>query len=201
MTKYNLLIKTGALFLFFLIITGCASTAPTRFYSLSSLAASDAANETSSDNNEIAIEVKPVEIPDYLSRPHIITRAGQNEITVADFDKWAGSLKTDITRVIAENLSVLFSSSHIYASPRESYIPVKYQIMVNVSRFDGTLGGDVVLKAQWIILEGEDRTIIVMDRAKFSEKTEGKDYASLVAAKSRMIEKLSREIAASITRE
>ncbi len=198
--KYPFLYQIGFLFGVFLIMAGCASTAPTRFYSLSSLVASDATNETASADQDIAIGVGPVEIPDYLYRPQIITRTGRNEIKIADFDKWAGSLKTDISRVIAENLSVLLSTVRVYAYPWKNYIPVKYQIVVNVSRFDGSLGGDVVLKAHWTILGGEDKKVILTDTASFSEKTDGKDYDSLVAAKSRMLANLSREIATALTR-
>ena len=198
--KYPFLHQAGFLIVVLLIMTGCAGTAPTRYYNLSSLAVSDAANETASADQDIAIGVGPVEIPDYLYRPHIITRIGQNEIRVADFNKWAGSLKTDISRVIAENLSVLLSTGRVYVYPWKNYVPVKYQIVVNISRFDGSPGGDVVLKAQWTILDGKDRKVIVMDTAGFSEKTDGEDYDSLVAAKSRMLADLSREIAAALIR-
>ena len=201
MMKYPFLYQPGVLLAIFLIMaTGCASTAPTRFYSLSSLVASDSTKETTPVEQDIAIGVGPVEIPDYLDRPHIITRTGQNEIKIADFDKWAGSLKTEISRVIAEDLSILLSTGRAYVYPWKKYVPVNYQIVVNVSRFEGSLGGDVVLKAHWIIMGGESKKVILMDTSSFSEKTDGNDYGSLVAAKSRMFTNLSREIATALTR-
>lgn len=179
------------------MIAGCASTAPTRFYSLNSLASPEAEVNVLSTDQNIAIGVGPVEIPDYMDRPHIVTRTGQNEIKFSDFNKWAGSLNSDITFVISENLSALLSTRHVYAYPFKSYIPIDYQVVVNITRFDGMPGGEVRLKADWTILGGSKK-VILMDAVSFSEQTDGRDYDSLVAAKSRILTNLSRDIAAAL---
>jgi hypothetical protein len=188
----------GVVFGLLIVMAGCASTAPTRFYSLNPMAAADTASKAASADHGLAIGVGPVKIPDYLDRPHIVTRTGQNQFTLSEFDKWAGFLENDISRVIAENLSVLLSSGSVYAYPWKSYIPLKYQVEVNIIRFEGVVGGDVSLAASWSILEANEKEIILTDKASFREKTDGKDYVSLVAAKSRLLANLSRVIVESI---
>jgi uncharacterized lipoprotein YmbA len=180
------------------MMAGCASTAPTRFYSLNSLASTETELKDVPTIQHVAIGVGPIEIPDYLDRPHIVTRTGQNEIKIADFNKWAGSLKNDISRVISENLSALLPAGRVYVYPFKSYIPIEYQIVVNISRFEGLSGGKVMLNADWTILGGKEKRVILTDAVSFSEQTEGNDYDSLIAAKSRMLANFSRDIAAAI---
>ncbi|MCK5286372.1 MAG: membrane integrity-associated transporter subunit PqiC [Thermodesulfovibrionia bacterium] len=182
----------------FLMLVACASTAPTKFYSLNSLVDTRATHEAVSVDQNTAIGIGPIEIPDYLDRPHIVTRSSQNEFRVSDFDKWAGSLKNNISRVIAENLSVLLSSERIYVYPWKSYTPIEYRIVVDITRFDGLPDGDVLLKVNWSILAGDGKKVLLMKTSSFSEKTEGRGYSALIAAESRALENLSREIASAL---
>ncbi|GAB6190600.1 PqiC family protein [Desulfocastanea catecholica] len=59
----------------------------------------------------------PVEIPDYLNRPEIMTRKGRNTVELAEFNRWAGSFKESITAVLAENLGLLLGSDLVYVPP------------------------------------------------------------------------------------
>ncbi len=182
----------------FLILTGCASTAPTKFYSLTSEVTPDITYKADVPDRNFSVGVGPVTVADYLDRPQIVTRTGRNEIKVSDFNKWAGSLESDILRVLAENLSTLLFIRHVYSHPWKSYVPLNYRVEVDVTRFEGTVGGDVVLKASWRISAGKENTLIMMDSGSFSEQAVGTDYNSVVAAKSRALADLSRVIAASI---
>ncbi len=195
--NYLSLISARCILGVFLILTGCAGTAPTKFYSLTSEVSPDAAYRSVPADRDLSVGVGPVKIPDYLDRPQIVTRTGQNEIKISDFDKWAGSLETDISRVLAENLSALLSTGHVYTYPWKSYASLNYRVEVDVARFEGT-AGHVVLKATWRILEGKEKKVILMDAANIGEQADGTDYASLVAAESRVLADLSRVIAVSI---
>ena len=59
------------------------------------------------------VAVGPVAIPDYLDRPQILTRSGPSELQLAEFERWAGSLEKDVSRVLAENLSTLLEKDHV----------------------------------------------------------------------------------------
>jgi uncharacterized lipoprotein YmbA len=143
--------------------------------------------------------VGPIKFSEYLDRTEIVTRSSSNKITVSDFDVWAGSLAEDFSRVLAENLSVLLSTESVivYPGPRPSL--VDYQITVNIIHFDGPLGGDVSLIARWGIIEGKEKQLVFLRKSTIIEPSGGKDYEAMVAADSRALEKLSREIAEAIS--
>ena len=65
-------------------------------------------------------------------------------------------------------------------------------------RLDGNLGDQVTLVAQWALLEGEGDDLILMRRSEYQEPTADNTYKGLVLAKSRTIEKLSRDMAVAI---
>ena len=65
-------------------------------------------------------------------------------------------------------------------------------------RLDGNLGSTVTLIAQWALLESEEDNLILMRRSKYQEQAVDQTYKGLVMAKSRTLEKLSRDMAAAV---
>jgi uncharacterized lipoprotein YmbA len=188
-----LLLSLGLFF-----VLGCASTPVPRFYTLSSLQEGGSERRESTPNQELLIGVGPIKFPEYLDRTEIVTRSSSNKITLSDFDVWAGSLEEDFSRALAENLSVLLSTESVILFPRfRSGLP-KYQVAVDVIRFDGPLGGDVSLIARWAIFEGKERKLVSTRKSTIIEPSGAKSYDAMVAADSRAVEKLSREIAETI---
>ena len=53
---------------------GCATSPPSRFYLLTPIAQEGSASGASTTDQRIAIGVGPVDLPDYLNRPQIVTR-------------------------------------------------------------------------------------------------------------------------------
>jgi uncharacterized lipoprotein YmbA len=178
-----------------LFVLGCTSSPPTRFYTLSSLQEGGKDLKESGSGQDLVIGVGPIQFPEYLDRQEIVTRSSSNKITLSDFDLWAGSLAEDFNRVLVENLSVLLSTESVILYPRLRPGLARYQILVHVLRFDGSPGGDVSLIARWAILEGKERKVASMRKSTIIEPSGGKDYEAMVAANSRALEKLSREIA------
>ena len=176
----------------FVAFTGCATTGTAKYYTLNSISTL----QESQPEHNLSIEVGPVEIPDYLDRPHLVTRTSKNELRISDFHKWAGSLKDDISRVMVENLSARLSSNNVYIYPWAQ--SVSYRVKVKVNRFEGALGEQVVLKAYWSIYGENGKQLLARDSSGFYEETGNGGYNDTVAAMSRAIEKLSREIADAI---
>jgi uncharacterized lipoprotein YmbA len=77
-------------------------------------------------------------------------------------------------------------------------MPIDYQIEVDIIRFDATRGGDAVLNARWTILAGDSKEILVRKHSAVTQEAGGLGYEDLVAAESRLLETLSREMAAAI---
>lgn len=179
-------------------LAGCASSAPSRFYVLSPLASSKAELEILKDEGCIAIGIGPVELPAYLDRPQIVTRVSENELNLAEFDKWAEPLKDNFSRVLVENLSTLLCADAISIFPWKGPTPIDYQVEVTVIRMDGNVGGNASLVARWAIFRENDRKMLLTRQSSFSRLLSSEGYKALVSAQSRAIADLSREIAEAI---
>lgn len=180
---------------FALLTAGCATSQPARFYTLSGIDKPGNTPPAAPEKGE-KMGVGPVSIPDYLDRPQIVTLSGKNEVTIAEFDRWSGSCRDEIARVITENLSVLLPSQQVVSYAWGRRVSLNRQITVDILRLDGILGKIVILKANWAILEENGTKTILVRRSDISEPVSSGDYAGFVAALSRSLETLSREIAA-----
>ena len=101
--------------------------------------------------------------------------------------------------MLEENLTNLLHNESINVFlAAESSIPLDYRLEVDVIRLDGNLADKATLVAQWALLEGEEDDLILVRRSEYQEPAADNTYKALVLAKSRMIEKLSRDMAAAI---
>ena len=175
-------------------LAACAGkSASSKFYVLSPLPQSKL-----SGAEGITIGVLPVAMPDYLDRPQIVTRVSENEIQFDEFSRWAEPIKENFYTVLVENLSTLLNSEKIIKTVESLSVKVAFQVGVDVVQFDGALGGDVVLIARWGVFEAEGKKLLLAKRSLFKEPTGAATYEALVAAQSRAVAALSREIAEAI---
>ena len=178
------------------LIAGCSTTPPAQHYFIAPLAepaGTDKKLDLSSDRTTIEVQVR---IPRYIDRPQIVTRIGPNEFRLDEFNRWAGSVKDNITTVVIQNLKALMPDTIIARRPIPSVLSIDYVVFVDVVQFDGVIGKDVTIMATWGILDKDDKTDPTLQVREFSttESVESKSYASLVAAKSRILANLSQEI-------
>ena len=192
---FRMILVTLAFFL--MSLAGCRGTSENaRFYKLSSIVSSD---EAAKAGRGVAVGIGPIKFPDHLDRPEIVTRTSRNALEIGEFDRWAGSLREDFSRVLTENLSILLSTDYVFVFPWQKTIPIAYRVVVEVSRFDGGLGKSATLIARWTVIEeGEKKTLKSVRRSKITEPADGKSYEAMVAALSRAVERLSHEIAETI---
>ena len=177
------------------VLTGCATVLPSRFYILSPVPADMAVRTT---DREAAIGVGPVDLPKYLDRPQIAVRSGAYELLYSETHRWAEALRDNVTDVLAENLALLIPTNQVATYPWGRATVIDYQVMVEVSRFDADANGDVALSASWKLIGGENREVIAMKKSTFTVAAGGNDYEQIVAAQSRALAALSREIAGAV---
>lgn len=181
-----------------LFIAGCAGTAPGhRYYGLSPIDQL-AADVAQVDRSAVALGVGPVTIPDELKSPRIVTRPSTGRYQYSEFNRWAGLLENDLSRVLGENLGLLLGTDRIGTYPWQNYFKPDYRIAVEVLRFDGDLSGDVVLDARWSIVDAEGTGILANGRSRFRQPVAAPAYESLVRAESLALADLSRTLAEAI---
>lgn len=184
---------TGLIFFCMFALAACSRNAPVHFYTLNSLSAADSHPLA---NSEIpAIGVGPVSMPGYLDRLQIVTRPDQSRLEINDSVHWAEIPKTAFLRVLTENLSALLVSNHVFAFPWRKEARIRYQIVVDVDRFDGEGRDIAVLQVNWAIIDKDQEKILTKQKTAIREPAEGSGYGGLVEAHSRALAKLSRQIA------
>jgi uncharacterized protein len=185
----------AAILLFAVALTGCgSSSAPTRYYVLTPLASAAPA-----DKRDVAVVVSGVRLPQYLDRPQMVTRGGDNRLQVADFDQWGGNLRQDMTRVLAENLGRLLGSDRVVTAPHALRAAPDFRVEVEVLRFERAPDGRVRLAAKWWLSRG-DGSLLASPGAELAgdtlSETGGTD--ALVASMSAVYNELAVAIAQAI---
>ena len=175
---------------------GEGTQSKSRFYVLRPLTGEQALAVGHGDGARIG--VGPVRFPEYLGRPQIVIRTGQNKLQVSEFHRWAEPLDENFRRTLGENLSVLLSTNQIFPHPWLGSTQLDYQVAVDVMRFDGNLGEDVTLTAVWTIYTEDRKEVLLRERNDYSQPVKGDSYDALVLAHGQTLEALSRDIAAAV---
>jgi uncharacterized lipoprotein YmbA len=178
------------------IVTGCATSQDARFYVLSPVPVSEAP-KTPPPGALPRVGLWPVELPAQLDRLQIVTRSGQNEIALAEFDLWAAPLGDQVTRVLAEDLAILIPTDHVAVFPWARDTLPDYEVQVEVIRSEATLGGQYELVANWSVFKRGVRNGGVRGKSALVEPA-GASYAALAGAKSRLVGALGRDIAGAV---
>lgn len=178
-------------------LAACAVTDPTRYYVLASGPGSAARHLESGTG--VAVGVGPVQVAGYLDRTQIVTRSEADQVELANFHRWAEPLGEGVTRALTDDLAARIPTERIASFPWSGAMEraIDYQVVVTVMRFDGRLGGDVMLDTRWRLV-GRGGKELVLKRATITEATGGPGFERLVAAMSRAVAGLGSQIAAEI---
>ncbi len=197
------------------LTAGCGSTGPYRLYLLHPLAAdgteggaargmapdaTPAAGEPAA-TGEVALRLGPLTLPEYLDRPQIVTRIGPNEVRLAEFDRWAEPLKSQLIRVLGENLSLLLATDRVFSFPGACRLSTDFRVVVDITGLHIVPGTGVSLSVRWVLENGGGETLLVR-RSSFSHHVDsagsGGNFDNIAEAVSAAVADLSREVAAAV---
>jgi uncharacterized lipoprotein YmbA len=174
-----------------MLVTGCASTPASRFYTLS---ASPGPAATSSD---LSVAVGPVTVPAAVDRPQIVVSTGPNQVHLDEFNRWASPLQNDIARVVAENLVAMLGTPRVAISPQTLGAGADYRAVIEVQGFASALGEAATLDVVWTVTRARDDTSQT-GRTSVREPVTAQSYDALAAAHSRALARLSRDVAEAV---
>ncbi len=197
MNRTSIPIRYGAVFcltVFFLV--GCRSTTPAvTFYNMTALDNVEIDNPGHKAMEDMGIGIGPVQFPTFLDRPQIVTRSGVNSFNLSEFHRWGGQLDQDFLRIMAEDLSIILSTTRVDTYPWRTPDDQDLLISFVVHQFDGSLNDSVLLDVTWVI-RGQDSTMVLhTKRSNIQQPVSGKGYDAFVSAHSQALAALSREIA------
>ncbi len=182
-------------FIFAAGMTGCGSSKPSRFYSLTSVTGVTGNKQRNSPDTKIAISIRTLQLPEYLLRQQMVKRMASNELYIAEYDRWAEPLEINFSRVLIEDLSAEVPTNNISLFPSPDASLTNYQLLLEVTEFERNASGLVTLSARWSIKKGETVSFLMDKRSSFSEQVSGESYDAIAGAMSDLTAKLSAEIA------
>lgn len=171
-----------------LLASGCASTPPSRFYTLSAAATPAAPVST------ISVTVGPVSVPAEVDRPQIVVSTGSNQVQMDEFNRWAAPLQNNIAHVVAENLVAMLGTPRVTLFPQALSVDADYRVAIEVHSVTSVLGESASLDAVWMVrrmTDGKTET----GRSTVRERAPEKSYDALVAAHSRAVARMAQDIA------
>jgi len=174
------------------LLTACGSSPNTDFYMLN--ADQRSVMQSANLSTGPAVGVWQVNLPDLLDRSEIVTRDNQFKISMGTFSWWASDLSENMTLLIVTQLSQQLQSNRVVTSPWPSYRKIDYQVITRVERFDGELGGEVVLRGLWSLLDGDGTKELSRQVFEFKVNTVDLTYQEMVAAMSRLTVQLAQQL-------
>jgi uncharacterized lipoprotein YmbA len=173
---------------------GCLGRSPqVRFYAIS--AVQGTAPDRASD---LAIGVGPLSLPRYLDQPQLVTRVHGSRLAYDEQNRWAGGLESNVLRALGDDLSARLGTQRVVVYPAAAPFPLDYRVTLDIFQFDGRPGGELVLRARWIVHDGSGEAGPWSAESEIRHPLPDGDVESLVAAHAVALGELAGEIAARI---
>ncbi len=179
------------------LLSACGSSTQSRYYTLSTLAAPDAATQAPQSGKPPVLRVAPVGVPELLDRPQIVRRSGENTLEVAEFDRWSEPLDSLLRRALVEDLAALLPSVQVLGIAAPG-LRADRSVLVEVDRLESTPGGAVSFQARWFLFGDDAAEPLIVRRAALVERAVTPSYADTASAVSRVVAALSRQIASGV---
>jgi len=191
--------KLITLLLIAIVFSACSSSGPkTQYYSMF---ANTRPESHVIRNSVLAIGIGPIDLPEYVDHPGIVSATDSNKVVVSGYNAWAGDLKENMSRVIASNLSAAFELDQIWAFPWNNRIKPDYKIRLIFEEFSGIRGGEVKVVLRWMLVNKDGKTRLLAEKETIIKNTGSSSYNDYVAALNSALNELSNLIAAKVAAE
>ena len=178
-------------------LAGCSRSPRVTFYTLEP---GEQLETAVADTDVPAVSVGPVTLPEVVDRPQFVVRVAANRVDILETHRWAEPLKSEIPRLIAENLGRLLGSSRVSSYLQHAGADADYRVLLDIQRFESSPGEAVTVEAVWSLRRaagGAPKT----GRSLVREPVGAEGYDPLVAAYGRALLAVSRDLASAIRAE
>lgn len=182
--------RSTTLSILVMALAGACSTPQDHFYTL--IGAASPAQPSGGAGGKLSVQIASITLPEAVDRAELVLRQGPNSVSVHDTRRWAESLKSAIPRVVANDLGPLLDGASVTTAEDNIGQHAKYQVRLDITRFDTVLGGTEAIDAAWLIHAGKTD---VTGKANLRVPARGTDFEDAVAAHAQALARLSGEIA------
>ncbi len=185
------------------ILSGCSTINPkTSYYQLSA----PPITSIPTANKDMRVMVGPVSLPAMIDQPELVVQDGANTVQLYPYQRWAGSLKNDVERVVASSLTQEISTPHVWSYSQSLQTQFNYQVFLDVQSLENKLGKEVVLDVVWAIKPNSRKdeasskknaikAPTINGRTRVTEQVSTEGFEALVEAQSKAFYKVSLDIA------
>jgi hypothetical protein len=169
----------------------------TKFYLLTPTADATAtpAAAAQSVGGDFAIGLGPINLPPYLDRQEVVTRAAPNRLELSKDERWGESLQNGFTSVMARDLGAEAGTRRVILFPWYSTVHIDLQVQIDVYHFETDGNGNAQLSAKWTIFDSTGKNILYTAESNLTEPSKPGDTTAAAAALSRAVGDLSGQIA------
>ena len=177
------------------LMAGCGRSPRVTFYTLNTVAPADKTAEA-----PLSVAVGPVTLPGIVDQPQLVVRTGPNQVDILEIHRWAEPLRSEVPRIIAADLALLLPQARVSSYPQNAGQDAEYRVQVDIQRFEMNAREGVALDALWSVRSTKEGTPKV-GRSVVSEPAGAAGYDALVAAQSRALAAVSRDLAQALRAE
>ena len=178
-----------------LLLAGCASSPPSKFYTLTSTPASAAAS--SAATAALPIRVASVHIPPMLDRQEIARPSAGNQLEINGQERWDAPLDEMIQQVLTRDLLTRLPAGKVILPSAPA--PANLQsIALNVLQFQSDVTGSVVLEGSWSLVPAHATSPILIRDFRYTAAASSHSTADEVSTMSALLGQLADEIASSL---
>ena len=185
-------LKTGSL-----LLSACGSSPAVRYYTLQGPALEKPAEVPATNAVDArSVQLVSLTVPQSVDRPQLVLRSGDNTLNVREQDRWAEPLKHNLSLVLAATLMQDLGGAPVVVRAT-GLEDTAWKLGIDIQRFEAQPGQAVTLEAVWTLKhQGQAKPLSRVSKVR--ETVNGDSLDAVVAAQSRAVAQLAREIARSV---
>jgi len=176
-------------------LTGCGTSPPTRHYALSEPAAMSVAKIGS-----IVVLFGPFDVAQYLQRPQIVVRDANQQLQLADFDRWAAPPQATLVPWLATEVDRQLANAVVVAFPSMGHADAPYRVRGTISQWDTDAGGAAVLVVQWECVTDQGAVLLPLRTSRYTaQAVNAGNYGDIVRALNQTLAVFARDVAVALS--
>lgn len=176
-----------------LLVAGCATSPPTRFYTLDPVKPA----QHVAPSTPITLQVAAVHLPAMLDRQEMVRETAPDQLHVSDRNRWGAPLGGMIGRVLEQDLLARLPGATIVPAGTLPRAHTRV-LVIDVLRFGSGPSGRVRFEGSWSVFAGQSTHPSLSRRVQLSTRAPVGSFAAQAAAMSRLLGQLCDRIVQSL---